>query len=126
VNANASQHEHSILGLDITLSLGGELAPLGPDPARLQRTRKGSKQSTACGGDNVVERGGVWFDDVAAKPVVRSDRAMCAKAHRVRFSGQIRQPERTGDALDSDARDVYGLGHRRNGRASESTRAVPQ
>jgi hypothetical protein len=82
--------QHAAIVLDFTANFATEAAIFGIDFARIQRASKGAKQSTAEGGDDVVDGGGVGLGQSAlVDAVMFGDTAMNAEQHRQRFSGQV-------------------------------------
>jgi hypothetical protein len=82
--------QHTALVLDFTANFATQAAIFGVDFARIQRAGKGAEQSTAEGGDDVVDGGGVGLGQPAlVDAVMFGDTAMNAKQHGQRFSWQV-------------------------------------
>ena len=74
--ANAPDDQHSILGLHFTRRIGRQLPRRGIDLTRLQRASKGPGESARRCRDDVVQRGGMGFENVGRHFVVLRHRAM--------------------------------------------------
>src|ERR1019366_2170434 len=104
--------QHITVVLDFTAHFATEAAFFGVDFARIQRAGKGAKHSTAEGGDDVVDGGGVGLGQPAlVDAVMFGDTAMDAEQHGLRFSGQVGAAQRALDALDPHVRCVDDFGH---------------
>lgn len=70
---DAADDQHLLFDLDLTDRFRGQIAFACRDTARLQRASEGAGQSTGCGGDYIVERGGVSGEAVYIVLVPLSD-----------------------------------------------------
>jgi hypothetical protein len=83
-------YQHASIVLDFTANFAPETAILGIDFARIQRASKGAQHSTAEGGDDVVNRGGVRLWQAAlVDSVMFCNPTMNAEHHGLRFAPQI-------------------------------------
>lgn len=85
-NVNPFDDQDVLLELYIAGHVGGQL--LDADLARSQRAGKRAGKSPACGGDDVVERGGVLFEFAGGDPVVFGNRSVQSEADRFLLSGE--------------------------------------
>jgi len=83
--------QHTSIILDFTADFAPEAAILGIDFARIQRASKGAQHSTAEGGDDVVNRGGVRLRQAAlVDTVMLCNPTMNAEHHGLRFARKTR------------------------------------
>lgn len=72
-HVDAADDQNLFLELDLTDRFRGQITFACRDTARLQRASEGAGQSTSCGGDHVVERGGMGREAVYIVLVPLSD-----------------------------------------------------
>lgn len=82
-DVDSLEHEYAVLDLDFPDGIRGQEPATCADLARLQRATKGTEQSTAGGGDDVIDRRRVRLGNVAPDAVVPRDRAVSPEAHRL-------------------------------------------
>jgi hypothetical protein len=84
-------YQHASIVLDFTANFAAETSILGIDFARIQRASKGAQHSTAEGGDDVVNRGGVRLRQAAlVNTVMLCNPTMNAEHHGLRFARKTR------------------------------------
>jgi hypothetical protein len=103
VDADPLEDEHAVLVLDLTLGLDAVRAPLDFDPTRLQRARKGARQSAGGCSDDVVERRRLGREPLRIDSVVLGHFGVHAEAHRLIGGRNVGQPPRPTKPLDSNA-----------------------
>lgn len=101
-DVNASYDQDLILRLYLARHLRRQALAARVDLARLQRAPEGSRESTASGGNDVIERRGVRLRDLRAHAVVFGDRAVHAERDRLALGGQMGETQRPPFALDPD------------------------
>jgi hypothetical protein len=99
---NAANDEDIVLQFDVTHSFGYEPLIGCIDFTRLQRAPEGSGKSTGGGGDNIIQSGGVRFQDLGRNLIMLGHRAMHAENDRLGFSGEPGSANRSFDAFDSN------------------------
>jgi len=72
------------------------------DPARLQRASQGAEQSTAGGGNHIVNRRGVRIGHVPLNAIVASNRTVSAETNWFTFGGHLGKPQWTLHARQLD------------------------
>ena len=102
-HVDPAQHEHAVLGFHFPVRHRSQMPLACRDPARLQRATQCAEQSAARRGDDVVDRGRVWFLHVTVNTVVASDRTVGAEAHRLLLGGH---PGKAQWPLDARQRDL--------------------
>lgn len=109
VHANTRDAENPISGTDITLDACSQPVGSGRNVTRLQRACKSAEQSTADGGDDVVERREHLLIRLYTVEVL--DRAVNTEADRLpkRFDGRV--SKRAFNSLYADAAGVHMFGH---------------
>jgi hypothetical protein len=100
-----------VLGFDFPLGFRDEPGIRGIDMTRFQRASEGARESAGGGRDNVIESGGVGFEDLGWDLIMLGDGAVDAECHRRRFGRQIGAAHRALDAFDPDVRAVDDLRH---------------
>jgi hypothetical protein len=108
---DALDDQDAVLVLDLTSRLRGEPSFSGRDVTRLQRASERPRQSAGRRGDDVVECRRALGAAAALHAVVVGDLVMNAELDRLLGPGQVRAPERAGDALDSRPARVHDLAH---------------
>jgi hypothetical protein len=101
VHADPLEDQHAVLVLDLAAGLDVVPALLNFDLTRFQRAGKGARQSAGGRGDYVVERGRLGREPLRVGAVVLGHFGVHAEAHRLVGGGNIGQPPRPGDSLDS-------------------------
>lgn len=117
-HADAFDHEHVVLGLDLADRLDLVALSIDFDLTRFQRARERAGQSPASRSDDVVERGRVRRIAVRIHAVVLGDLRMHAKRNRFGLGRQMREPLRSTKPFDADPGDIGDLAH-----GTHSTRA---
>jgi hypothetical protein len=107
VNVNPLDDQDLAIELDLTPRLTGEPALACVYLARLQRAPEGPSQSTAGGGDNIVERGGIGRRNSGINSVVLGYLRMNAKGDRFLPRGKEGLPHRS---LVPDHLHLRGIG----------------
>lgn len=110
-HADAFDHEHVVLGLDLADRLDLVALRIDFDLTRFQRARERASQSPASRRDDVVERGRVRRIAVRIHAVVLGDLGMHAKHNRFGLRGQMREPLRSAEPFDPHAGDIGDLAH---------------
>ena len=108
---NAPDDQHSILGLHFTRRIRRQLPRRGINLTRLQRASKGPGESARRCRDDVVQRGGMGFEDIGRHFVVLRHRAMYSEENGGRLRGQPGAPKRSLYALDPHTRHVRYIFH---------------
>ena len=108
---NAPDDQHSILGLHFTRRIGRQLPRRGIDLTRLQRASKGPGESARRCRDDVVQRGGMGFENVGRHFVVLRHRAMYSEENGGLLRGQPGAPKWSFYALDPYTGHVRHIVH---------------
>jgi hypothetical protein len=103
VDTDPLEDENSVLVLDLTLGLDVVRAGLDFDPTRLQRARKGARESAGGRSDHVVERGRLGREPLRIDAVMLGHFGMHAEAQGLVGAGNVGQPLRPTKTLDSNA-----------------------
>jgi hypothetical protein len=97
---NTLDDEHAVFVLDLTARPSFDLAVLDINLARCQRTGESAQQSTSRRRYNIVEGSCVGFPEfVRRHAVMCRDCSMSAEIHRIRFTGQMSNPQRPRNTL---------------------------
>ena len=100
LHVNTLDDEHAVFVLDFTACPSLDLAVLDINLARCQRTGESAQQSTSRCRYNIVEGSCVGFAEfVRRHAVMLRDCSMSAEIHRVRFSGQMSNPQRARNTI---------------------------
>ena len=83
----------------------------GINVTRLQRASEGSGQSTRRGGDDVVQSGGVRFQDLRRDLVMLGDGAMHAEGNRLSLGRKPGSTDRAFYPFQPDVRSIDDFGH---------------
>ena len=110
-DVNPPDHQDAFFQFHFAGRIRHQAIARGTDFARLQRAPEGTRQSTGRTGDDVVDRGRVWFEQVWRNFIVSGNGAMNSKNHRVWFGGKIGAPDWTFHPLDPDLRTVCDVRH---------------
>ena len=97
--------------LSISPTTAELMAPLLALMSRFQRAPEGTRQSPACCGDQVVDRGGLRWIRVRGYPLMLCDRTVHTEGDRPVFARQPRMTDRTAEALDPNFRAVDNITH---------------
>jgi hypothetical protein len=108
---DAAYDEHAAFRFDFANRLGDQSCIRSIDLTRLQRASKGSGQSASGCRYDVIERGGMRFEDIFWHLVVFGHGTVHAKCHWHGFRGQICQPHRTLESLNPDFRTIRHFTH---------------
>jgi hypothetical protein len=111
VNVNPLDHQDLALELDLTPRFTGEPALACVYLARLQRAPEGPSQSTAGGGDNVVERGGIGRRVPGIDSVVLRNLRMDTKGDRFLPCGKESLPHGSPVPHHLHLRDIDDITH---------------
>jgi hypothetical protein len=111
MNVDALDDQNLVLKLDLTTRLTDEPAIACVYLARLQRAPEGSCQSTAGGGDNIVERGGIGRGVPRVNPVVLCHLRMDSKCNRTLPYGEEGLPDWTLVSYNLHLRGVNDVTH---------------
>jgi hypothetical protein len=106
---DGADHQHLAVLADVAHDLRDEVALLQFDAARFQRSGKRAGQSTASGGDDVVESGRVGSESLRVDPIVGGDLGVHAKDDRIDLRRQPGVAYRSFETLDPYAGRVDGL-----------------
>jgi len=90
------------VSLDLASSVRDQVPTGCVDAARLQRAPEGSRQSTAGGGDNVVDRGGIRRVFIRVDTVVFGDGSVDSEADWLFHGWHPHLTNRTPNPFDSD------------------------
>ena len=109
VNADFGDPQDALYRLNVALDCGPHFGRLGWDLAHFQRAGKGAEQSSADGGDHVIESRGQLF--IGLNSIEFFDRAVDAVAHRLREVLNIGVANRPFDLFEPDAAGVNQFSH---------------
>jgi hypothetical protein len=110
---NPFDDQDLLIELYIAGHVGAQL--LNADLACSQRAGKRARESPACGSDDVVERGGVFWEFAGNDPVVFGNRSVQSEADGLLLSGEPGQPDRPALSFDVNVRSIDRLAHRITG-----------
>ena len=108
---NAPDDQHSILGLHFTRRIRRQPPRRGINLTRLQRASKGPGESTRRCRDDVVQRGGMRFEDIGGHFVVLRHRTVYSEENGGLLRWQPGAPKRSLYALDPHTRHVRYIFH---------------
>ena len=111
VDVNPLDDQDLALELDLTPRLTDQPALTCVYLARLQRAPEGSRQSTAGGGDNVVQRGGIGRGVARVYAVVLRHLRMDAEGNRILPGGKESLPHRSLVPYHLHLRDIDDITH---------------
>jgi hypothetical protein len=98
---NPTDDQNAFLLFDLTGHICRELLIAGVNLARFQRASEGAHHSTGRRRDHVIDGGSVgFFEFRRIHFIVLRYRSMHAVSHRLRFSWQMCDPQRTTFAFD--------------------------
>ena len=108
---NAPDDQHSILGLHFTRRIRRQLPRRGINLTRLQRASKGPGESARRCRDDVVQCGGMGFENIGRHFVVLRHRAMYSEENGGLLRRQPGAPKRSFYALDPHTGHVRHIVH---------------
>jgi len=111
MNVDAFDDQNLVLELDLTSRLTDEPAIACLYLARLQRAPESPCQSTAGGGDNIVERGGIGRGVPRVNSVVLCHLRMDSKCNRTLACRQEGLPDWSLESYNLDLRGVNDVTH---------------
>ncbi len=76
------QYQHLAVLFHLAADFTRQVCRCDFDLARCQRARKGAGESSAGGGDHIVDRGGVWFEHRRVEAVMFGNSPMNTEQHR--------------------------------------------
>jgi hypothetical protein len=101
-DVNPFDNQHVVLFLNFTLYIRGKQAIASRNFARFQRATKGTGQSAARRGHQIIQRGGVGIVDVRIHAVMLSNFGMDPQQNRFLYLRQVGSPQRPFDTLDAN------------------------
>ena len=101
-DVDPTEQQNALVHFHFSMSHRRQVACARRDPARLQRASQGAKQSTAGGGNHIVDRRGVRIGHVPLNAIVASNRTVSAETNWFTFGGHLGKPQRTLHARQRD------------------------